>query len=428
MERDDSVRRDWTLRPLVRWSFLLLVAAVIPLSFLFKLWRLPTNVSGYQKRAVVDIESGNYEAAIANLTRAIELEPGDPDLYVARGDARSKAGSYDEALSDYGQALKLDRYHVGAYTSRALAKEAHGDYAGAISDLTKAISSGPDDAETFGARARVREKAGDEELALADYTRAIRLDPDRGESYLGRATLRYEQRRWQAALEDVSKARELLEPGPALDEAWLLLWSARARLGDVGGASAELRDYLARRKPRGHDDWFIQVARFLAGELTAGKLIAAAESGNAHDIDARRCESYFFAATERLAAGDRREALGFLRKCLSIGDCHLAGRAGAEARGLLFGFQAKDLDEKLRDSISLGPGIGLLVTDVSLGGPAARAGLTRGDIVVALDGAPASADELKRLEREAELGRQLTAEVIRDGQRQRIALTLAGEG
>jgi S1-C subfamily serine protease len=57
---------------------------------------------------------------------------------------------------------------------------------------------------------------------------------------------------------------------------------------------------------------------------------------------------------------------------------------------------------------------GVLVLDVTDGGPAAGAGVERGDVIVALDGEPiAGVDDLHRSLSEEKVGRALTLTLLR---------------
>ncbi len=60
-------------------------------------------------RMVIDIESykQRHDSVDLYVTRALELFPGDPDLYVARGHVKSLAGEEKEAVKSYREAIRL---------------------------------------------------------------------------------------------------------------------------------------------------------------------------------------------------------------------------------------------------------------------------------------------------------------------------------
>jgi tetratricopeptide (TPR) repeat protein len=58
---------------------------------------------------------GQYDKAISDYTKAIELNPKHADTYYSRGLAYNKMGQYDKAISDYTKAIELNPKHAGAH-------------------------------------------------------------------------------------------------------------------------------------------------------------------------------------------------------------------------------------------------------------------------------------------------------------------------
>jgi tetratricopeptide (TPR) repeat protein len=54
------------------------------------------------------IIKGEYGLAIADATKAIEIDPKLAAAYNNRGDAAEKSGDIDRAIADYRDALRLD--------------------------------------------------------------------------------------------------------------------------------------------------------------------------------------------------------------------------------------------------------------------------------------------------------------------------------
>ena len=51
---------------------------------------------------------GRYDEALADLNRAIELDPDDAGAFGRRGETYIALGNYDEALADLNRAIELD--------------------------------------------------------------------------------------------------------------------------------------------------------------------------------------------------------------------------------------------------------------------------------------------------------------------------------
>ena len=62
---------------------------------------------------------GDYPAAIAEYTRALELDPKFAEAYVSRGEAKSVTGDREGAIADYTKVIELDPKSADAYNNRA---------------------------------------------------------------------------------------------------------------------------------------------------------------------------------------------------------------------------------------------------------------------------------------------------------------------
>jgi tetratricopeptide (TPR) repeat protein len=70
----------------------------------------------YFNRGSVHFERGEFDAAIADFTRAIEARPTNPELYRVyslRGTAYANKGRFNRALEDLTESIELNRYSEG---------------------------------------------------------------------------------------------------------------------------------------------------------------------------------------------------------------------------------------------------------------------------------------------------------------------------
>jgi S1-C subfamily serine protease len=100
-------------------------------------------------------------------------------------------------------------------------------------------------------------------------------------------------------------------------------------------------------------------------------------------------------------------------------------RTGHIARGYLgLGMHPVRLPEPLRAQLGLGAG-GLIVVMVEPSGPAARAGVLLGDVLVALDGAPVGdLDDVHARLGSDRVGAEITAIMLRGGVRTEVGITV----
>ena len=105
--------------------------------------------SYYFNRAFDKEERGDHYGAIADYTKAIEIDPKKDKAYYNRGIAKTKLKDYYGAISDYNKALEIDPNDKKAYNNRGIAKRKIGDDKGGCDDYKKAIALGNEGTEKW---------------------------------------------------------------------------------------------------------------------------------------------------------------------------------------------------------------------------------------------------------------------------------------
>jgi tetratricopeptide (TPR) repeat protein len=124
------------------------------------------------------LRNGDYDGAIADFTRALELDPDMSGPYLLRGNAKKLKRDYAGAIADYTRAIELElEYKDVMLTARAEARELTGDLDGAIADYTRAIEIDPKFFGNYRSRGLAKQKKGDVKGAAADIARAEQLAP-----------------------------------------------------------------------------------------------------------------------------------------------------------------------------------------------------------------------------------------------------------
>lgn len=101
-------------------------------------------------RGLEYFNQNRYEDAIAEFSRAIELNPKNHKAYTVRGELKEKQRDLEGALSDFNQAIDLDPKYGPAYLERGEIKTARADYQGAMADYLKALELDPKNSEVSG--------------------------------------------------------------------------------------------------------------------------------------------------------------------------------------------------------------------------------------------------------------------------------------
>lgn len=133
----------------------------------------------------------DFDGAIDDFTKAIELDAENPIPYYNRGLAKSSKKNYDGAIADFTTAIcfmekaikgtcsilmnkkEWQRWYV--YHDRGLTKYKKQDYNGAIADYTKAIELKHNYLRAYHNRGIARDSIKQHEEALADFKKAFEL-------------------------------------------------------------------------------------------------------------------------------------------------------------------------------------------------------------------------------------------------------------
>src|SRR5262245_22281399 len=98
--------------------------------------------------------------------------------------------------------------------------------------------------------------------------------------------------------------------------------------------------------------------------------------------------------------------------------------AGVVRRGWL-GVRIQEVTDELAESLGLDKGRGALISGMDQNGPAQKAGLQNGDVVLTFDGKPVADNRaLPRMVAEAQIGKTVNVEVMRRGQRRTLPITV----
>jgi serine/threonine protein kinase len=192
------------------------------------------SAEAYNNRSTAHLLMGNYGQAVTDCSRALELAPDFVVAYVNRGIAYTGLRDYEQALSDYSQALALTPKNVYAHYNRGNTHLWMSKYKEAITDYSQTVALSPDFVAAYVNRGVTHNEMKNYDLALADFSQAIDLNPDYVYAYYNRANVYRELRRYEEAIADYSKVVEL---NPEHRYAYENRGDAFAAIGDEDHAS-----------------------------------------------------------------------------------------------------------------------------------------------------------------------------------------------
>ncbi|MEG4230044.1 tetratricopeptide repeat protein [Microcoleus sp. N9_B2] len=157
----------------------------------------------------LNIQNENYQAAIEDYTRLLQLNPNESQAYWHRGLAWLELGNYQESIKDCTQYLKLRPDFIQGYIARAGQFKDIGNLQRAIEDCTYALSLGGLSSYweqmAYSCRGDCYALLKNYQAALQDYNQSIRLAPEEIKNYQKRGLIHKELENYHEAIEDLTK-------------------------------------------------------------------------------------------------------------------------------------------------------------------------------------------------------------------------------
>ena len=208
----------------------------------------PDSGALYIKKSSLQMALGDYVAARANVTQAIQLNP-DPNalffLYYRRGDLNARLGNPNEAYEDFSKSIELQPKYEWAYLDRGMILSDNGMYQQAEADFRSALAIRPQWGDAYYCLGLNIQDQGDTRQAMAYYEQAIPyMDAEsifHENTYNNMGQLYMEQKKYKEAVQQFDQATRV---NPAYALAIVNRASAKYQLGDKAGACADLHRAL----------------------------------------------------------------------------------------------------------------------------------------------------------------------------------------
>jgi tetratricopeptide (TPR) repeat protein len=273
------------------------------------------DASALDPRDVKDCEESadlpRMIAACTNFSQDARLPPGMRSMaLLKRGFGNFALGNIDAAQADFSEAIRLNPKNNYAHHELGLTLFKKGDLAGAIESLTDAINLDPAGAASRFTRGQVYLSEDRLDDAIQDYTEAIKLGADKNtvfakdqvvdrpaanrvttEYYFARADAYYLRGNFRDAALDYDQAAGFSDA-----QGYDVIWRSVART-QAGSADADM--VLSTALDDGQlKDWTKSVGELLIGRITPAAALAAAK--NADQI----CEAHYYIGIVQLKRKD----------------------------------------------------------------------------------------------------------------------------
>jgi len=261
---------------------------------------------------------GQFDLALEEIEKALELEPLNADALLAQAAVFASMGQLDRAEETYQRAATLQPHQWGGFYELGVFYYRQKRYRDAVTAFERVLNITPDNAMAYAALGGVHEKLGRDAEAESYLKRSLELQP----TYAGYTNLGvwyYRRQRWA---ESVTMTRRALEINGSDWRAWSNLGLAYEWLKQKDAADEAFRNELSRLQKiadAGPDDAELQVelgllhSRWKRREKAVPLIQAAlARAPDNADVLAAAGEAY-----DNL--GDRDRALELVRQALEHG-------------------------------------------------------------------------------------------------------------
>jgi lipoprotein NlpI len=271
------------------------------------------QAAAFRNRAAGHFEKHEYDLAISDYDRAIELDPKDGRSFTNRCLAYIRMGQYDRlhdrtmydrGIRDCDQAISLDPKNAAAFTNRGIAFSIKGQHDRAIQDFDQAISLDPKDAVTFYDRGNEYRNKDQYDRAIQDYDRAISLGFTYAFNSRGRA--RFNMGQFNAAAHDFEQSVAASHTQP-----YTVLWLHLARATDKQEDTEEFKRNVAMLDLK---TWPGPVISFFLRQMSAQQVTEAAKTGDDKMQREQGCVASFYLGEEAVLRGSMDEAISLLRQ------------------------------------------------------------------------------------------------------------------
>jgi tetratricopeptide (TPR) repeat protein len=194
---------------------------------------------------------GELEKAIADCTKAIELDPDHGDAYAMRGNMLVAQDLRQQALADFTKVLALAPDNPAVWKARGRVYEQNDQWDQALADYQHAMELEPDNWKVWKSRAQQFGKTQQRDKAIALYAKLIELRPDDHALYSARAEIHASLKNYDQAIADYNEA---IRRAPSVQ----LIYGragAHAMLGEYEKAEADARQAI-ELEPSGNWGWW----------------------------------------------------------------------------------------------------------------------------------------------------------------------------
>ncbi|MBZ9786995.1 tetratricopeptide repeat protein [Psychroflexus sp. CAK57W] len=286
----------------------------------------PNIYISYYNRGKIKLKLNDFKGSISDCNKAIEIIPNFVLAYYVRAFAKIKIENYEGAIDDFNRLIEIDNDFALAYNGRGLVKGKLKDFTGAINDFDKAINIEPKNCFFYVSRGGFKFFSGFEKEGCQDFEKAEKLgftDAQKfidknckhnktAKEYFDDAVLKENNKNYKGAIADYDKS---LEINPKSVKAYNNRGNVKSSLKDYKGAISDFNKAIAIN-PK---DVFAYCNRGIVKTKMKNYDGAISDFNKAISIDSKDISSYMARGMTQHLSGNKIEACSDWLKAGKLG-------------------------------------------------------------------------------------------------------------
>ena len=143
----------------------------------------PSLETAWYDRGILHQAREQYEKALGDFDQVLRLQPGNAGAFCKKGEIWIEMGHSDSALQYFSQAMELDPDNPEPHYQLSLLYLSARKIDAALKEVDLALNKEPSSAEAFLTRGRIYLQLDKDAEALADFNQALKLNPILSEGY-----------------------------------------------------------------------------------------------------------------------------------------------------------------------------------------------------------------------------------------------------
>jgi len=154
-------------------------------------------------------EESNFDLALENYKKALELYPNDPEIYKNIGNVYTQQKKYDKGEEYYNRAIQIDPKYYKAYYNLGILYFESKNIEQAIEYFKKTIKIEPSYTPAYNNLGATYSCMRNYDKAIEIFNKALEINPQHFVSYVNLADIYFSQEKYDLAIENYEKALEI---------------------------------------------------------------------------------------------------------------------------------------------------------------------------------------------------------------------------